>query len=263
MISMPQTAVAARYRGREYRLSAWLRDTGDDLVLFVHGLGCSKESWRQAWSSPALYGCSLLAIDLPGFGASPRPTGFSYDLEDQAGLLAGVIDAYASRRVCLVAHSMGGAVAMLLPAASARRIDRLVLVEARLSSASCGIASLASSASLAQFEAEVFPQFRRRVELDRRAAFDLDRADRQAFYLSSKSLVRWTGGTGLAPRFDAFDCPKVFVYGGDNRHLHELALIDRSLLREIADAGHFAMNDNPEAFYALVARLSAPQGADE
>ena len=138
---MSQTVIAARHRGREYRLSAWFRDTGDNLVLFVHGLGCSKESWRRAWSSPALYGCSLLAIDLPGFGASPRPPDFSYDLEDQAGLLAGVIDAHASRRVCVVAHSMGGTVATLLPDAASRRVDSLVLVEGRLLASSCGIAS--------------------------------------------------------------------------------------------------------------------------
>lgn len=260
---MSQTVIAARHRGREYRLSAWFRDTGDDLVLFVHGLGCSKESWRRAWSSPALYGCSLLAIDLPGFGASPRPPDFSYDLEDQAGLLAGVIDAHASRRVCVVAHSMGGTVATLLPESASRRVDSLILVEGRLLASSCGIASEAIAVGAERFEAEVFPQFCRRVESDRRAAFDLARSDASAFYLSSKSLVKWTDGPGLVARFDGFDCPTAFVYGADNRHLGELAALDRESLHEIDDAGHFVMNDNPDAFYPLVARLSAPRGASE
>jgi len=263
MISMQQTAVVARHRGREYRLSAWFRDTGDDLLLFVHGLGCSKESWRQAWSSPALYGCSLLALDLPGFGASPRPSDFSYDLEEQAGLLAGVIDAHASRRVCLIAHSMGGTVATLLPDAAARRIDSLVLVEGRLLQSSCGIATEAAAVGAEQFEAQVFPQFRRRVEADRGAAFDLARSDPRAFYLSSRSLVQWTGGPGLAARFGAFDCARAFIYGAGNRHLGELAALDHELLHEVADAGHFVMNDNPDAFYPLVAQLSTLQGASE
>jgi len=263
MMSVSQTTVVARFRGREHRLSAWFRDTGDDLVLFIHGLGCSKESWRQAWSSPALYGCSLLAIDLPGFGASPRPSHFSYDLEEQAGLLAGVIDAHASRRVCLVAHSMGGAVATLLPDAASRRVDGLVLVEGRLLTASCGIASEVAAVSAEEFEAQTFAQFRRRVEADHSAAFDLARSDLRAFYLSSRSLVKWTDGPGLVARFDAFDCPRAFIYGADNRHLGELAALDRGLLHEIAGAGHFVMNDNPDAFYPLVARLSALQGASE
>lgn len=252
-----QTSVVARYRGREYRLSAWFRDTGDDLVLFVHGLGCSKESWRQAWSSPALYGRALLAIDLPGFGASPRPPEISYELEDQAELLASVIDAHASRRICLVAHSMGGAIATLLPGPASRRVDSFVLVEGRLVRSSCGIAAEAARVSADQFHAENFPRFLQRVAADRRAAFDLDRSDPDAFYRSSTSLIRWTSGDGLVGRFAAFDCPKAFVYGADNRHLDELALLDRGIAHEIPDAGHFPMNDRPEAFYTLLAGLSA------
>lgn len=259
MISVSQSVIAVRYRGREYRLSAWFRDTGRDLVLFVHGLGCSKESWRQAWSSPALSGRSLLAIDMPGFGASPRPPDFSYDLADQAGLLAGIIDTYASRRLSIVAHSMGGSIATLLPGPAARRVDSLILVEGRLLSSSCSIAATVAQVSQTQFEEETFAQFRRRVTLDHRAAFDLDRADRLAFYRSSRSLIERTGGEGLVQAFSAFDCPTAFVYGADNRHLDELKLLEPRLLHEVADAGHFVMNDNPEDFYPLLARLSEPK----
>jgi len=257
MMSTPQTVVTALYRGREYRLAAWFRDTGPDVVLFVHGLGCSKENWRQAWSAPALTGRSLLAVDLPGFGASPRPPDFDYDLASQAGLLASIVDAHASRRLCLVAHSMGGAIAALLPRPVARRVDQLVLVEGRLIKSSCGIAAEAAQVGMEQFETQVYPQFRRRVASDRRAAFDLERADRQAFYLSSKSLIERTGGEGLIAEFDSFDCPKGFIYGADNRHLDELRLLDPVILHEVADAGHFPMHDNPGAFYALLARLFA------
>ena len=259
MISTPQTAVPARHRGRDYRLAAWFRDSGPDLVLFVHGLGCSKESWRQAWSAPELYGRSLLAIDLPGFGASPRPPGFGYDLEDQAGLLASVVDAHASRRLSLVAHSMGAAVALLIPATTARRVDNLVLVEGRMFRSSCGIAAQAAAVSQQQFEAEVFPQFRRRVASDRRAAFDLDRSDAFAFYRSSRSLMEWAGDDGLAARLASFECPTAFVYGSDNRHLDELARLDPGMLHEITGAGHFVMNDNPDDFYSLLARLTSAQ----
>lgn len=254
---MPQHVVPARHRGRDIRLAAWFRNSGPDLMLFLHGLGCSKQNWRYAWSAPALYGYSLLAIDLPGFGASPRPAGFGYDLEDQAAVLASVIDAHASRRLCLVAHSMGGAVATLLPTRAARRVDALILVEGRLVRSSCGIAAVAADVGPEQFDAETFPQFRRKVAADRRAAFDLDRTDQRAFYLSSKSLIKWTAGDGLVSRLAGFECPVAFVYGADNRHLQELALLGPGILHEVADAGHFVMNDNPGEFYPLLARLSA------
>ncbi|NND37771.1 MAG: alpha/beta hydrolase [Gammaproteobacteria bacterium] len=255
MALLTQTVVVARYRGREHRLTAWVRDAGPDLVLFVHGLGCSKESWREAWSHPAMSGRSLLAIDLPGFGASPRPEGFSYDLEEQAGLLASIIDAHASRNLCVVAHSMGGAIAALLPAPAARRIDSLVLVEGRLVSSSCGIAGATARVERAEFDAETWPKFRRQVASDGSAAFDLDRADRGAFYESGRSLIRWTAGHGLVQRYESFECARAFVYGDANRHLDELALLDPNSIYRIEGAGHFVMNDNPAAFYSLLARL--------
>jgi len=253
---LTQTVVVARHRGREHRLTAWFRDAGPDLFLFIHGLGCSKESWRDAWSSPALSGRSLLAIDLPGFGASPRPEGFSYDLEEQAGLLASIVDAHASRNLCIVAHSMGGAIAALLPAPAARRIDGLVLVEGRLVSSSCGIAAETVRADREEFKAETWQKFRRQVAADRSAAFDLDRADRDAFYESGRSLIRWTSGQGLVPRFEAFGGHRAFVYGDANRHLDELSLLDRNTLYRVEDAGHFVMNDNPADFYGLLSQLS-------
>lgn len=261
-MSLQQTTVAARRRGTEYRLAAWFRDSGPDLMLFVHGLGCSKESWRHAWSAPSLYRQSLLAIDLPGYGASPRPPGFAYDLEAQADLLAAVIDTHASRRIWLVAHSMGGAVAALLPAAAARRVDGLVLVEGRLVSSSCGIAAQTARVDREEFDRVIFPQFRRRVAADRRAAFDLDRTDPEAFYLSSASLLKWTSGEGLVGRFAAFECPRAFVYGSDNRHLGEIERVGADVLHEIPGAGHFVMNDNPAEFYALLARLSASRAKE-
>ncbi len=54
-------------------VSVLRRDAGPDLVLFLHGLGCVKESFEGAWGKDALAGFSLLAPDLPGSGASPVP----------------------------------------------------------------------------------------------------------------------------------------------------------------------------------------------
>lgn len=255
MALLTQTVLVARHRGREHRLTAWFRDAGPDLVLFVHGLGCSKESWREAWSDPAMSGRSLLAFDLPGFGASPRPDGFSYALDEQAGLLASIVDTHASRNLCLVAHSMGGTVAALLPASVAQRIDSMVLVEGRLVRSSCGIAAAAASVERQEFDVATWPKFRRQVASDRSAAFDLDRADRDAFYESCRSLIRWTGGRGLVERFESFGCERAFVYADTNRHLDELTLLDPNSLYRVEDAGHFVMNDNPAAFYSLLARL--------
>lgn len=231
------------------------RESGDDLVLFVHGLGCSKESWRAAWQRPELRGRSLLAADLPGFGHSVCPPGFTADLAHYARVLGALIDAYALRRIHLVAHSMGGSIALLLPPQVLSRLESLILVEPRLFRSSCGIAATTVGVSPVEFRREVFPGIRQRMSRDQRALFDLDRADSDAFYISGRSLIEWTAHRTLLERFQRAECPKYFIYGADNRHLQELAFIEPALTVAIEHAAHFVMNDNPDGFYDCVSNI--------
>ena len=244
-----------RIRAREFRLSVRFRQDGDELVLFVHGLGSSKDSWRAAWRRPELRGRSLLAPDLPGCGHSDCPPGFTPDLDRYAEVLRALVDAHASRRIHLVAHSMGGSIALLLPHKVLSRLASLVLVEPRLCAPSCGVANMAVGVSRAEFRRSVFPVIRRRMSADPRAAYDLQRADIDAFYAGSRSLMEWSARRALLERFERADCRKIFIYGADNRHLCELEFIEPALTSAVADAAHFVMIDNPDGFYACLRRV--------
>lgn len=255
MIGASEIILPVRLKGREYGLSAWFREAGPETVVFVHGLGCSKENWRAAWGRRELRGKSLLAVDLIGFGHSPRPHEFNYALEIQAELLSGVIDAYAVRRIHMVAHSMGGTIALLLPNRTLARFESIILVEPRLVKASCGIAAETAQGDFERFTSEVFPRFRKRVLRDPQTAFDLDRADLNAFYQSSCSLIRWTQDDEMLGRFDSAPCRKTLLYGGLNQHLQELAIINNAMTFEVPGAGHFVMHDQQNAFYRDLAGL--------
>ncbi len=247
-----------RVRTTEFRLSVRFREDGDDLVLFVHGLGCSKDIWRAAWQRPELRGKSLLALDLPGFGHSAKPPEFSADLASYASVLGALIDAHALRRIDLVAHSMGGSIALLLPSQVLSRLKNLVLVEPRLFSSSCGIAPVAAGVSLDEFRRSVFPGIRQKMSDDLNTRFDLDRADSDAFYASSHSLMEWSAQRALLEQFQQADCRKYFIYGTENRHLQELNFIAPALTVPIRHASHFVMNDNPDHFYeSLLSILDA------
>lgn len=249
MVGVRETILAVRVRTRDYSLATWSREAGEELVIFLHGLGCSKENWRHAWALTELRDNSLLGLDFLGFGRSPRPAHFGYKLEDHAAVLAAVVDSHALNRIHLVAHSMGGTIALLLPARTLSRLRSLILVEPRLLNSSCGIATDAVKFSYAEFMSGEFERIARRVSSNRQAAYDLKRADQAAFYHSSRSLVDWTRGRGMLDRFEAAPCRKVFIYGAENRHLGEVGEISSDLTIEIGHSGHFVMLDNPGDFY--------------
>jgi pimeloyl-ACP methyl ester carboxylesterase len=93
--------------------------------LMVHGLGGSHLSWIQA--APGLAGLGrVLAVDLPGFGWSPRagrPTG----LMDARRTISRFIAELGSRDTVLCGNSMGGAVVLLQAAVEPESVAGLVL----------------------------------------------------------------------------------------------------------------------------------------
>ncbi|HKA86555.1 MAG TPA: alpha/beta fold hydrolase, partial [Haliangiales bacterium] len=106
------------------------RGRGRPLVL-VHGWMVSHWAWRHV--IPSLAGdYDVVAIDLPGFGESdrPSPSEYRYDAPAFAETLIGVLDSLAIERATLVGHSMGGGVALYAAARRPERVERLVLIDA-------------------------------------------------------------------------------------------------------------------------------------
>jgi pimeloyl-ACP methyl ester carboxylesterase len=71
----------------------------------------------------------VIAIDLPGYGESDRPSPerYGYDYLAFAHTVLEVLDRLELERVSLLGHSMGGGVALTLAARWAERVERLVL----------------------------------------------------------------------------------------------------------------------------------------
>ncbi len=110
--------------------------TGDDpRVLALHGWGRTRADWL-----PALTGVSALAIDLPGFGASPEPVA-PMGSRDYAELLAPLL---SEGGWTVAGHSFGGRVAVQLAHGWPSLIDKVVLTGVPLlKAASTGKAPLA------------------------------------------------------------------------------------------------------------------------
>jgi pimeloyl-ACP methyl ester carboxylesterase len=77
-------------------------------------------------------GYHAVAIDLPPFGFSSRPTVQSYDAPSQARRILGVLDALHLAHVTLVGHSFSARATVEATFMAPARVDRLVLVDAAL-----------------------------------------------------------------------------------------------------------------------------------
>ena len=101
-------------------------------MLLVHGLGGSSFTWRHL--IPELRRSHrVFAVDLKGFGSSPKPYGEDYSLAEQARLLRRGIQRYDLRKLTIIGHSMGGGVALMttqqLIMEGDPRVSALVLID--------------------------------------------------------------------------------------------------------------------------------------
>ncbi len=114
--------------------------TVDDQPIYVHEESAEKKQlallihgWSSSWYaiSPILpivnrrYRC--LAVDLPGFGASP-PLKERATIDKYADLLATLIRAESERPVVLIGHSMGGMISVTLTLRYPELVERMVLL---------------------------------------------------------------------------------------------------------------------------------------
>jgi pimeloyl-ACP methyl ester carboxylesterase len=94
-------------------------------IVLVHGLGGSLLSWLAVGPGLARHGRTL-ALDLPGFGRTPR-AGRAARVSDNRRIVSRFVREIADGRVLLGANSMGGAIAMLQADLEPDTVDGLVL----------------------------------------------------------------------------------------------------------------------------------------
>lgn len=111
------------------RYRAW-DGPGDTTFVLVHGLGGSHLNWLPV--APGLAGLGrVLALDMPGFGWSPRD-GRGSGLMDERRILSRFIAELATGRTVLAGHSMGGVIAILQVAVEPASAAGLVLTSSAL-----------------------------------------------------------------------------------------------------------------------------------
>jgi pimeloyl-ACP methyl ester carboxylesterase len=96
------------------------------VMLLVHGIAGSSESWREV-IEPLGRDHTVLAPDLPGHGAS-EPGAGDYSIGALAAGLRDLLLALGHERATVVGHSLGGGIAMQFAYQYPEMVERLALV---------------------------------------------------------------------------------------------------------------------------------------
>jgi pimeloyl-ACP methyl ester carboxylesterase len=99
---------------------------GAPVILLVHGMAGSRETWRAAQELLA-ESFDVIAIDLPGHGRSSLPNG-DYSLGSLAAALRDLLDRLEIERATIIGHSLGGGISLQFTYQFPERCERLVLV---------------------------------------------------------------------------------------------------------------------------------------
>ncbi|MET8570284.1 alpha/beta hydrolase [Streptomyces sp. NPDC004783] len=245
----------AEFDGRGSRIR-WTQTPGEEPArVYVHGLGAMSSVYHAHIASrPELAGRRSLFVDLPGHGLSDRPQDFGYTLDDHAGALAAALDAAGVTGAELIAHSMGGSVAVVLAHRRPDLVSRLALTEANLdafpppTAGSSGIASHTEDDFVNGGHARVLdgvgPLWAATMRL----------ADPRALHRSAVGL-RHGSRPVMRTLLEGLSVDRVYLQGALSGDLDGREALEAAGVRVVTvpDAGHNVMFDNPDAFTEAVA----------
>lgn len=98
-------------------------------ILFIHGTAAWSGLWRETMTPLAEAGYRCIAIDIPPFGYSERPSTPSFDNASQAKRIVGLMDSLGIEHAILFGHSFGGGATMETALMIPDRIDALILLD--------------------------------------------------------------------------------------------------------------------------------------
>ncbi|MCC6225024.1 MAG: alpha/beta fold hydrolase [Microthrixaceae bacterium] len=271
------------------RLSVAYRESGSGpAILMLHNGGTSSTIWRNQLDALSDRRHAV-ALDLPGFGESPRVTP-PPDLREMVELVAAFIEAHGLAPVMLVGNCMGSNIAAGVATADPDRVAAMLLVnpltEATFSSGGLGV--FHRMGKVAARPTRLLRSAVRRLPMVRPAAveavrFQLGDRGRAADLHHDPELVACaTRADQLPALIDVLDdmgaygtrdieevppgVPTRIVWGAQNRvlsrrkgtHLGQLVHAERTDV--LAGCGHLPMLEDPEALTALIVELAEAAG---
>ncbi|SDM41668.1 Pimeloyl-ACP methyl ester carboxylesterase [Streptomyces sp. cf386] len=233
----------------------WTETPGEGPArVYVHGLGSVSSVYHAHIAArPELAGRRSLFVDLPGHGISDRPEDYGYRLEDHADAVAVALDVAGLTGAELIAHSMGGSVAIVLARRRPDLVSRLVLTEANLDASP---SPAAGSAWITAYDEDEFVggAYARVLEaVGPLWAATMRLADPRALHRSATWLRRGSEPI-MRDILEGLSVDRVYLQGELSGELPGRKALEAAGVRVVTvpGAGHNVMFDNPDAFAAAV-----------
>lgn len=243
----------ARIADRPLDIAYVHRPGSETLILFFHGIACTKNSFRYLFDDPLFKDYSLLFYDMAGHGNSSKPDDFSYTMEDQALICRQLISRFPHDRLHLVAHSMGSAVGLLLPPETLSQIGSFANLEGNLIGEDCYFTRKIIQNTFEDYKDIVFNKQKKKF-VDN-ILFEYDKTTPTAIYRTAESLVRWSDSNDLLTRFHDLNCPKAYFIGDQTGDLEVVNRLKDIPIMTVPDSGHSMMTDNPAVFNRILYRF--------
>jgi haloalkane dehalogenase len=256
------------------------RELGDGpAVLLVHGWPTSSFLFRNVMPTLAEHN-RVIAIDLPGFGASDKPVESRYDFDFFESAIDAFLAAVGVDRVAVVGHDLGGPVVVHWAMRRPERVTRIGLLNTLLypefSDAVTefvtelmtpeGAARFTSPGGLAEMlrlgvsdPAVITDEVAAAVAAPFRSEQDRRTLARAGYGLGIRGFVE------IAAELGSITCPVAVVYGTGDQILPEVNETFERLQRDVPHAmvtpltglGHFVTEDAPAAVAAALAPFLA------
>jgi 3-oxoadipate enol-lactonase len=251
---------------RGIELAANVQGGGDELIVFLHGVGADKSCWKYQIEFFSAQGYKVAALDMRGTGDSQARDAngevLKIDREEFAKDVDAVIRELGYAKAHWVGNSMGGVIILEAIAQGLKTLDRIVLSNTFAKHPeSVNIlprpAKALATRSLAEFAAERIP-LTLRPDIDKatldEAIYAMARKDVEA-YLATWRATWSPDRRALLPSIKN----PTLVVGSDNDKITPLPLseelaqnIPGARFAVITDAGHIPSLDQPEQFNEIV-----------
>ncbi|NUR27136.1 MAG: alpha/beta fold hydrolase [Catenulispora sp.] len=237
----------------------WVELPGSEPArVYVHGLGGSSAHYFAAVAADdALRGRRSLLLDLLGYGISDRPSDAAYTMSEHADWVATALRTAQVTAAEVVAHSMGGAIALLLAERHPDLVESLILIDSNLDPAP--EVPVPGSSQIARYGETVFLRGGGYQETLKRVgplwASTMRLAGPEALYRSAASLARFEGRELLK----RLPIPRTYLHPEADGVLEGGDALVAAGVRVVAmpDCGHNITLDNPGRFVAEVLAAEA------